>query len=431
MRANPSSRTLIRRLAVALAVALAMVAGPAPAAPDWHGSVTQENGVPLIANPSADPGDHQVVQAPERWRLGGENENDPLLGLITDVKIDSEGNAYLLDSHMSCIHVLAPDGRLLRTIGREGDGPGELRNARQLALLPDGKVAVMEMLPGNIVVMEKDGTPAPGIQPEGFGAGMSHFQGLAADSRGLVLSGMATAISETGATIHRTLASYDPSGTQLAILVSEEETQTGGAIRLGRTDNDFVRYWTLCADGRVAVYGPEHDYRLEFYGRSGGLERIVTRDYESLRRTDEDIAEEKQRNEELSARFGGRQMGEIDPLERDVTQVIARADGSLWVANSRGARACPEGALGIFDVLDAEGRLVRTLQINADYDPWRDNYLVRDNRLFVLKEGQMISSTMSGGGGGTQFMMVMAGRSDDGEDEEDALPFEVICYELP
>ena len=428
---RPLPRALGSVAILALAAGWALFAGPAPAAPGWNGEITQENGIPLVVNPEAPPADQQVLAAIERWRLGGENQDDPLLGQVTDIQLDRDGNAYLLDSNLSLIHVLSPKGAHLRAIGREGDGPGEFRRARRLALLPDGTVGVMEMMPGQIVVMQPDGTPSPSLELEGFDGGMRHFESLAVNGHGLVVGGVTTSLDQGGAVIRRSLSRFDASGKRIATLLSSEETQTGGAIRLGRTGNDFIRYWGLCPDGRVAVYGRDHDYRIEIYGLDGGLELIVTRKYESLRRTDKDLVDQRKQDEELSARFGGVSMGEIDLMERDITLVVGRPDGTFWVATSRGARECPAGAVGVFDVLDDQGRLVRTLRIGADYDPERDNFLVRGNRLFVLKEAQMISTTMSGGGGGgQQFAIVMAGRSDEG-DEEEARPFEVICYELP
>ncbi|MDX2475183.1 MAG: hypothetical protein QNL91_15920 [Candidatus Krumholzibacteria bacterium] len=124
---------------------------------------------------------------------------------------------------------------------------------------------------------------------------------------------------------------------------------------------------------------------------------------------------------------------EIEEMARDISAVIARPNGELWVMNSRGERECPAGHIGIFDVFDTQGRFVRTLRREADYSPDDDQYLIRGNHLYVLKEAQNAPDrTFSGGGG--NMMMVMSsggGGEEEEDDDEEPRPYEVICYELP
>jgi hypothetical protein len=424
--------TAMRRTGTALCLAAGLLlALPAAAAPVWGGAMGQEDGAPLVMNPKADPADQKTIKAVEQWRLGGENEDDPLLGLISDVAVDADGNAYLLDSNLSQIHVMAPGGEHLRVLGREGEGPGEFRAGRRLALLPGGDVAVMQMLPGQIVVIGGDGTPRPSPQLEGFDGGMRHFEAMAADARGFVVGGMSTSFGDGGITMTQQLARWDREGASQAVLCRNEKRESGNSISLGGGD-EFSRRWVLCGDGRVVVFGQEDVYRLEVYGADGARERVITREYDRLKQTDEALDRQRRQMEEMRERFSSNTELEIEQFERDVQGVVPRPDGGLWVGTGRGARRAPEGSLGWFDVLDADGRLTGSVLIEADYDPARDNYVIRGDRLFVLKEAQMTSSTMSAGGGGAQMMIVMSGGggADDDEDEE-AMPFEVICYRLP
>jgi len=61
---------------------------------------------------------------------------------------------------LSQISVFSPDGEFLRTIGREGEGPGEFRRGSELFVTPDNKVGVAQMMPGKIVMLSPDGKPA-------------------------------------------------------------------------------------------------------------------------------------------------------------------------------------------------------------------------------------------------------------------------------
>jgi hypothetical protein len=50
------------------------------------------------------------------------------LGEITSMAIADDGTIYAMQKAPATVLVFGPDGKFLRTIGREGDGPGELRS---------------------------------------------------------------------------------------------------------------------------------------------------------------------------------------------------------------------------------------------------------------------------------------------------------------
>ncbi len=135
----------------------------------------------------------------------------------------------------------------------------------------------------------------------------------------------------------------------------------------------------------------------------------------------------------MRERFGGNMEMEIEEMARDIGEVIARPNGEFWVMSSRGERECPDGHIGIFDVFDAKGRFVHTLRLEADYNADDDQYLIRGNHLYVLKEAQNAPDRTFSGGGGNMMMVVSSGGSSDEDEDEDEepRPYEVICYELP
>ena len=74
------------------------------------------------------------------------------------------------------------------------------------------------------------------------------------------------------------------------------------------------------------------------------------------------------------------------------------------------------------------------MRIEADYDPDRDNFRLRGDRLFVFKEAQKApprTSTVGGAGGGAMIMTIAAGSPAEEDDDEEIRPYEVICYRLP
>ncbi len=56
---------------------------------------------------------------------------------VREVISDAEGRVYALEDTDQTIRVFSPEGRLLRTLGKKGSGPGEFTGARKLQVLGD------------------------------------------------------------------------------------------------------------------------------------------------------------------------------------------------------------------------------------------------------------------------------------------------------
>jgi hypothetical protein len=412
------------------------VAAAAVAAPPWRPHQTDENGIPVITNPGVPRDGERVVQASEQWRFGADEENDPLLGLVTSAVTDDEGNAYLLDGNLSLIHVIAPDGTLLRTIGGEGDGPGEFRNSSEIVFMPGGDLGIMEMMPGRIVVMDRNGEPRDSFEPAGDGGRQMMLpQHMAADADGVLLGFVSTSFGQDEIVTRHVLGRYDADGGLVAEVLVKEDRQDAGesvSLSLGGGDDDFTRNWVQADDGRLVVFGKAFEYELQVFGPDGAPERVIRRDYETLRRSDEELAAARRSAEEMSARAAGVEIA-IEERARDISAVVARDDGTLWVENSRGDRACPEGSLGVFDVFDADGLYVNTLRVDGvEYDRARDSYILDGDRLYIVREAQMVPprTSTAGGGNGGMMMMMVSGGTPDPEDDQESGPLEVVCYRL-
>lgn len=79
---------------------------------------------------------------PEVWRVGGLDA--PEWAQFTgpdDMAFDGSGNLYVVDSEAGHIVKIGPDGELLMTIGRPGEGPGEFGTLYDVIVWRDGTMA--------------------------------------------------------------------------------------------------------------------------------------------------------------------------------------------------------------------------------------------------------------------------------------------------
>jgi len=54
-----------------------------------------------------------------------------------DIAVDKQGNIYVLDSRLSSIKKFDKNGNFLTSIGKQGQGPGEMQMAAQMLIHED------------------------------------------------------------------------------------------------------------------------------------------------------------------------------------------------------------------------------------------------------------------------------------------------------
>ncbi|HSM09158.1 MAG TPA: 6-bladed beta-propeller [Gemmatimonadota bacterium] len=80
----------------------------------------------------------------ELFRLGTlDGEGPELFGQVSAVLLGREGDLYVLDGQASEVRVFGPDGTFRRTLGRAGQGPGELNRPAGMALDSEGRLWIM------------------------------------------------------------------------------------------------------------------------------------------------------------------------------------------------------------------------------------------------------------------------------------------------
>lgn len=393
--------------------------------PNWKGQETIENGVVQVQNPATAALAPTTLRPEKLWAIGGDTDAEgEFFGVISDIAIAPSGEIYLLDMQLHEIKVFSAAGEYLRTIGREGEGPGEFRRASALFLLENGNICVMQGFPARAVVLTPDGEPATPLtlkSPEDGG-----FRGVFGGTyRGgsLVLQGTSFKLADGKVERLSALVRIDTQGQEVARFFETKNTDSMSNLVIRERQSAQVP-WGVTPDGRV-VASTEYTYGLQVWGADGKLQRVIKRDYAPRKRS---AAELEERRNLLSSSIRMRGRGgemkpnvEVEANDRDIVWLEIADDGHMWVLTSRGAKEPGKGNFGAFDVLDAEGHFVQQVTLALDADFEEDRILLTGDRLFVLK--QFVSA---------QRAMLARGGDSEEEDEEDlegeAEPMSVVCY---
>ncbi len=392
--------------------------------------------LPALANDfalPAQPPAQRTVSPTEQWRIGGEDDEDILLGMIGGAVQGPDGNTYLLDSQLSQVLVISPDGELVTTLGREGDGPGELRRPHGLFFKDEDTLGIVQGFPAKITLLELDGTPAGTIAVGGEAdEGGFNFLNKAMTAAGklVVQKGRGTFDPETSKSFRvATLSVLDMEGTELATICTKE-SENDFSHRVYDEAKDFseMNVWTLSPAG-IIYTAPERDaYAVNAYDLDGKLLHTLRRPFSPRKRTAED---KKKMENGVNMIMNGRRLDvethflDTDP---DIRSLQGTADGRLFVASSHDLlENLPAGIGARYDVISPEGEFLEELSLRIpNFDAANDRLMFLDGEHFLhLRNIQSAIEAARAAFGGNNDKSTK-----DDEDQGEAEPMEVVLYRL-
>lgn len=239
--------------------------------------VVDSAGVAVVTSPGSDlPLELELRDA---FALGGEEAGPASFYALHEAGVagDARGRIYVLDGSSHRVAIFGPDGEAVRTLGREGGGPGELKGGWSLSVTAGGTVSVWDQGKGGLVLWGSDGEPLPEWIPfprPSYLGGLHH----ALSGSGYVTSHLGLDAQERRANLLVRVAGEDT-----ATLASQHQPNRespamfpscGGGINFPPLFTPHV-VWDH-RDGMTAVV-PGAGYRIDLY-RDGSLVRSVRRD---------------------------------------------------------------------------------------------------------------------------------------------------------
>lgn len=402
-----------------LAMALFTLSNPSAL---WAGEEVEIEGVLHVRNGESPEQGLEAVQLRELWRAGGEDD-EIFFGFVGQVLGGPDGNIYLMDTQLSEVHVYSPEGEHLRILGREGDGPGETRRPGDIFFTPEGHLGMMQTFPGKVVLVDLEGNPAGSLDFDTGDPNQGRFAVLVRGiNRGdyIVLGGIRMTFGQDR-TSNQTyfLSTCDATGKEKVRLLTKEYAINYSDFSMDELGMDFT--WGRCdlaPDGRVFTAPHRNKYEIHVFNQDGSLDRIIEREYKSLARDEEDKQQAYSIMEGVAAYYPAppREIT-VEDMHADISTLYAREDGNLWVRTSRGDLDSPEGVLGTIDVFDGKGHLKKQVALKGPGNLEQDNmYMIGKDRVVIVT-------------GAVEAFRTMQGVTSE-EDDEEAAPLEVICYQM-
>lgn len=214
---------------------------------------------------------------------------DETLHDVRDVVVDDAGQVWVLAGLEPFVRAYAPDGRLVRSFGRSGKGPGEIMNPWSLFLTstPSAPIGVWDVGMRRLVHFSAEGVPAGShgidVLPNTV---RSDMRDITYGSVDVLRSGGGTYVlqDEPGGVIHPVqilfsrLVRLNGEGRTVAVLADFRQRFRSQVRELnGASTMVPLPLWAACADGGLMFLDPFEStlVRMDSAGRETGTTRLT------------------------------------------------------------------------------------------------------------------------------------------------------------
>jgi len=388
--------------------------------------------VPVIQNPLVPPLS-QTLEVEEVWRVGSDDDEDFIFGVIIDVLKDEKGNFYLLDYQLNEVFKFSPEGEYLKSICRKGEGPGEITGCFEFFFWNTNTLACFDFFSNDFVCVDLDGIPKDNIFPKSSGDyGENHRPGMNGFKKrdGFFVSGGNHFLYKDGTSSQIAFLSvFDEQANEIFVFNEQEVGYDFNKPITVDEEKDFNRYyrWSLGQMGEVYIARNRTDYAFDVFDTQGNLLRKVSRHWPLHQRSNEEKEEAKNRYS-----FSATGM-DIPPITYKMSDYpvtindIFWLNNQLWVSTPASPNRQNKDSQYVFDIFDPQGNLLEERAYNLPIDSKQDQtHMLGDGLIMVVTN---VESAMRASRDNTAQYQTGEGHEDD-ELSEDDIALEVILYRV-
>jgi len=327
---------------------------------EWKGTIGKEHGVSVVKNPKEPVYQEGVLSIEEELSIGDDEEDeDYMFSEMVSVAMDKEGKFYILDRKESKIKVFDWEGKYIRTIGKQGQGPGEMNQPIGIHITPDHELMVEDVLSQRLVFFTFDGKFLKNLSTaKAFGLG-----DIAVDSQGNMIARQ-FAISDKGLTWE--VKKYD---SDLNLLFSIGAIEIPNPLEGKINPFRFFLFYKLGKEDYI-FYGNSKEYEIKILNSEGTLVKRVIKKYIPIKITKEDKKEYFNNIPSVAAAFKDRiAFPEFYPAYQSFS---IDEQGRIFVRTYEKGK---EKGEYLFDVFDIEGRHIAKIPFKGEPKVWKGEKL--------------------------------------------------------
>ena len=375
----------MRRTICIFALSVLLMAFACSKKPESEARVEVIDGIEYVHNTGTPLHPDKSVTFEKELSVGGEEYE--MLSRPMWFIVDREGSIYISDSQDQAIKVFDKNGEYVRSIGRQGEGPGEFSYLGSQTFLPDGKLLAMDSMSMRLNLFDPEGTYLASYH-------WTHRPGrlqYATDSACVM-------------TVYTFQEGKDPlSGRKLFVKKFDFEGEEIFSFGEFKTEEGKVHTESRSGGGGVALlislpYAPHsifaadpvrqylyhcvnNEYMIEVFDKDGKVIRRFDRPYEPLSFTSEDAKKFRSRYDD-STMEGLKKMvqGMSMPSVKTITSQMCVDDvGNLWIETYE-QREEEEKVFTAYDIYNPDGYYEAKVWIDLKPENFVDGKMYRMHR---------------------------------------------------
>jgi hypothetical protein len=250
---------------------------------EWKGTFEEEDGVMVVKNPQEPIYGPEVFNLEEDLIITNEaGEEKYMFQDIQNLAVDDEENIYIADYKAGHIPVFNKNGEYVRTIGRRGQGPGEMIAPIDLKALSQGALLINDAYQYRLVLFSLDGEHLSNLSTSKY----LGFRRPAIDSQGNIVAGFVI----PGEEFKYELTKFD-SDLNPVFTIATYPQQLSGANSTAIHYFEWTRLtnlaWNVNEQDQI-IWGHMSKYELFVHNPDGKLIKKIVRDYDGIKITNQE-----------------------------------------------------------------------------------------------------------------------------------------------
>jgi len=332
---------------------------------EWQGTIEEVDGITVVKNPKEPMYGEEVFSLEEELSIGEvAGTEEYMFSRIDDIAVDDEENIYILDSKQAHIKTFNRDGEYLKSIGRKGQGPGELQYPVNLTISPMNEILVNDYA-RCLSIFSIDGNFLRAVSL----TTMRMISKPKADSRGNIV------------------ASYMVFGEEALLVLKKFNSDLEEMYAIFSTEvlkypylNPYYPhcYWEITKDDNI-IWGFPTKYELQVLSPEGNLIKRIVKDYKPVKITNEE------KETLINEKMGGYEnippevKIQWDEFHNAFIYLTVDDFGRIFV---RTFEKVIEGNDYYYDVFNSEGKYIAKIPLKARPRVWKKN------KLYTIEEDE-------------------------------------------
>ena len=242
---------------------------------EWRGAIEEEDGVIVVKNPK------EPIYGPEVFNLeedlvimNQEGKEEFMFQDIQNLAVDNEENIYVCDVKASHIRVFDKNGEYVRTIGKKGQGPGEMVYPIDINL-SRGVLIINDIAQRRLNIFSLNGEHLRNLLIHKY----SNFVQPAIDSQGNIIAGFLIREDELKYGLIKFDADLNPIFTITTYPLLKGTSSTNVQYFEGSRITNLV--WNVNEQDHI-IWGHMSKYELFVHNPHGKLIKKIVRDYDGI-----------------------------------------------------------------------------------------------------------------------------------------------------